>query len=245
MIYVIQADNGGPVKIGYTSGDDAERRCRDLQVGNPERLRIVATFPGTVRDERAIHERFSDARLVGEWFALTPEIRVWAEGRLRARRREVRPPELPARRKVERRPLGVEHRGAYVRILDVLRHRGEPMTAPEIREMGADYPALGSHLSHLRGGGWVEKQLVSEPLRSGSVVTYWKLPDGPDHDPLAGLTLDLSPAAARILARMADDLPPEDAATLRDAAVFAEQILAAPEANDRAYDEYQRREVLA
>jgi hypothetical protein len=39
-----------------------------LQVGNPEPLHISALMWGDIHTERALHARFAEGRLMGEWF---------------------------------------------------------------------------------------------------------------------------------------------------------------------------------
>lgn len=70
MIYFIQAGvTHGPVKIGFVEDDtDVETRRRKLQVGNAERLYIVATMPGDRDREHRLHKRFAEGRITGEWF---------------------------------------------------------------------------------------------------------------------------------------------------------------------------------
>jgi hypothetical protein len=65
------------VKIGIAV--DPDRRLSVLQEGSPEILELVATRPGTVVDERRLHERFAEARAHGEWFDATPEILLWLD----------------------------------------------------------------------------------------------------------------------------------------------------------------------
>lgn len=80
-VYFI-GDGEGRVKIGYTAGSAAER-MKDLQTGSPQRLRLLATQPGSMRDERALHRRFAHARIRqdGEWFRATPGLRRHIAGR--------------------------------------------------------------------------------------------------------------------------------------------------------------------
>jgi hypothetical protein len=70
MEYLYLIRSGDHVKIGISRNIKA--RLADLQVGNPVPLAIIATFAfadaGPV--ERAVHERFADARVRGEWFQL-------------------------------------------------------------------------------------------------------------------------------------------------------------------------------
>lgn len=59
-------------KIGHTTGD-AEHRLSGLQTGNPFRIELVGTVPGTLSQERNLHYRFAHKRERGEWFKLSQE----------------------------------------------------------------------------------------------------------------------------------------------------------------------------
>lgn len=74
MIYFIQADGVGHVKIGFTANDDAAVRLATLQVGSPVPLKLLGTIPGTLGDEKNLHRRFASARVHGEWFRPIPEL---------------------------------------------------------------------------------------------------------------------------------------------------------------------------
>lgn len=76
VVYVIQAVDGGPVKIGHSTRQGVVKRLRSLQTGNPRQLVVRALFDGGMWLENAMHEFFADARLVGEWFAVTPTLVV-------------------------------------------------------------------------------------------------------------------------------------------------------------------------
>ena len=71
MIYFIQAgEPGGPIKIGYMRSDrSVERRLGELQVGNPERLHLLAVIEdGGPAQEKLLHRAFASDRMEGEWF---------------------------------------------------------------------------------------------------------------------------------------------------------------------------------
>jgi hypothetical protein len=68
LVYFIGNDQGGPVKIGFTSHMDPTTRLRQLQTASPYRLNVLGSIPGTVARERAIHAFLMDDRLKGEWF---------------------------------------------------------------------------------------------------------------------------------------------------------------------------------
>lgn len=61
MIYAVQPTTGGPVKIGYS--DDVPARIRQLECHYGQTLTLLATLPGGLKEERAIHERFDHLRL--------------------------------------------------------------------------------------------------------------------------------------------------------------------------------------
>lgn len=60
MIYFVQSPDGGPVKIGYSA--DVPTRVKQLEADYKRPLALLATMPGEVKDERAVHERFSHLR---------------------------------------------------------------------------------------------------------------------------------------------------------------------------------------
>lgn len=66
MIYFIKALN--TVKIGYSA--NPEKRLKELQTGNSEKLELLLTIPGNKESEKAFHLYFDRARLNGEWFRL-------------------------------------------------------------------------------------------------------------------------------------------------------------------------------
>jgi hypothetical protein len=74
VIYFTQDLERHQIKIGFTSGDDAEVRRQALQTGNPSRLVVLFTMDGTRQDETNLHERFSASRECGEWFRPTPDL---------------------------------------------------------------------------------------------------------------------------------------------------------------------------
>lgn len=67
MLYFIQEEKSTNIKIGYT-GSAAEQRQRDFQTGNSDKLCVLLMIDGTKADECALHRRFSEYRICGEWF---------------------------------------------------------------------------------------------------------------------------------------------------------------------------------
>lgn len=66
-VYVIQAGEGGPVKIGFST--NVLRRIENMQVASAAPLRLVVLLDGSQEAEREIHARMSHHRLRGEWFS--------------------------------------------------------------------------------------------------------------------------------------------------------------------------------
>ena len=78
MLYLIQeADSdAGPIKVGISTRT-AESRLKELQTGNPRKLRILKTiathYKNPKRMEGKIHKNLAAARIPGtEWFAAGP-----------------------------------------------------------------------------------------------------------------------------------------------------------------------------
>jgi hypothetical protein len=79
VVYTIQGENGGPVKIGYCDRrDGVPSRLGGIQTGNPDRLviRRIVDAPNGRADERAMHDRLAKYRLAGEWFTCAPEVAI-------------------------------------------------------------------------------------------------------------------------------------------------------------------------
>lgn len=63
----------GSYKIGVSTNPN--NRLEAIQVANPESLMILATMPGTEREESELHLRYKEVSISGEWFHLN-EIQV-------------------------------------------------------------------------------------------------------------------------------------------------------------------------
>lgn len=89
MIYFIRSGKSDAVKIGYSSGEP-KRRLGRLQIGNPEKLHLLAVAPGDRLDEERWHWEFSHLRVRGEWFKWTEELQRAAEPYLIPEQKELR-----------------------------------------------------------------------------------------------------------------------------------------------------------
>lgn len=66
-LYIIQSDLTGMIKIGRSK--DPVKRLKQLQTGNPNKLKLIASFEGLGWKEKVLHEQLSLYRLEGEWFS--------------------------------------------------------------------------------------------------------------------------------------------------------------------------------
>jgi hypothetical protein len=65
-VYFIQAGDSGPIKIGTAM--DTLKRLKQLQTSSAEALVVLGHREGDEELEEALHERFAEHRLRGEWF---------------------------------------------------------------------------------------------------------------------------------------------------------------------------------
>ena len=72
MIYLIQAGDNGPVKIGVS--DNPEQRLRDLQTAHSETLVLLDKIDANHSNERNLHTRLAEHRIKGEWFRPHEEV---------------------------------------------------------------------------------------------------------------------------------------------------------------------------
>jgi len=66
---MIRAGENGPVKIGHSV--NPIERLSNLQMGHYETLRIIRLFEGGAEEEAALHVRFADLHLKGEWHSFS------------------------------------------------------------------------------------------------------------------------------------------------------------------------------
>lgn len=71
IVYFLRA--GDFIKIGKTTGTP-DHRVSQLKTGCPFPIEVVATTPGGLDVERALHKRFAALRAHGEWFHAAPDL---------------------------------------------------------------------------------------------------------------------------------------------------------------------------
>lgn len=78
IVYFLQADYGGPVKIGYT--DDLARMIANLQSSRAESIVVLAVMDGGVSAERELHSRFAVHHIRGEWYSPADDLMEFIKG---------------------------------------------------------------------------------------------------------------------------------------------------------------------
>ena len=73
-VYFI-ADEDGYIKIGHAR--DVNSRLQSLQTASRQALRVVASTPGSISDEKTLHAKFADAHVRGEWFRATADLMAY------------------------------------------------------------------------------------------------------------------------------------------------------------------------
>lgn len=74
VVYLIQRESGGAVKVGHTTMQGLQRRLKALQTAHSETLEVRGLFEGGAWLEAALHQLFADYRLRGEWFSVSSEM---------------------------------------------------------------------------------------------------------------------------------------------------------------------------
>lgn len=78
MIYFIECMSGRTqyIKIGFS--DNPEQRIKELQTGNPIKLKLLATMPGCKNMEKQFHAYFETTRVENsEWFKVRKNGRLY------------------------------------------------------------------------------------------------------------------------------------------------------------------------
>lgn len=77
-VYFVTCREANAVKIGH-SGDPFARAI-EIQCGCPFDVKLEATIPGGLKEEKRLHKLFGMDRLRGEWFRLNPVIEAIIAG---------------------------------------------------------------------------------------------------------------------------------------------------------------------
>lgn len=74
MIYLAQAVDGGPIRIGTSR--NLKQRMAGLATEHKRKFSVLAETPGSRPDELFLHHAFSPLRLHGEWFQTHDAMRL-------------------------------------------------------------------------------------------------------------------------------------------------------------------------
>ncbi len=83
FVYFVEALGLDMVKIG--AARDVDRRLRQLQVGCPVELKLLAQTSGGEIAEVALHRRFEKSHVRGDWFRKDNEISAFLNSELYAK----------------------------------------------------------------------------------------------------------------------------------------------------------------
>lgn len=102
-VYFVQAGGlGRPIKIGYSG--TIFKRITEIQVGCPDDVEVLLTYPGTKTDELALHQQFASDWLRGEWFMPSEDLLTYIEDSqkglpvIRGKRKEKSPQQTTQKR---------------------------------------------------------------------------------------------------------------------------------------------------
>ncbi len=76
MVYALYDAERGLVKIGHTIRG-IELRHAEHERDQGRVLQVLACLPGGREEEKALHRRFADDRITGEWFRVSKSLRSW------------------------------------------------------------------------------------------------------------------------------------------------------------------------
>lgn len=76
-VYFARCAALGVLKIGWSQ--DPAHRLEQLRCGIPHPLEMITARAGSKADEKALHHRYRDLRVSGEWFRYAPRLQllVW------------------------------------------------------------------------------------------------------------------------------------------------------------------------
>lgn len=158
FVYFIRAVGTSRIKLGFSA--EPEKRLRELQTASPNRLVLLAKWPGTVAIERQLHKEFAEYRVRGEWFKLPRPLIEQLLGSAKP----VRSVEKPNTEDLRLwRLTTYRDRHGKVRVRKILRF----VPAPGVTiELGVITEELAAELKAQRGKGrWKASRLEAQALR--------------------------------------------------------------------------------
>lgn len=71
-VYFIRQVGTNLIKVGWAK--EPTERMKTLQTGSPHAFELLAVGDGGAREEHALHRRFAEAHVRGEWFRMSGDI---------------------------------------------------------------------------------------------------------------------------------------------------------------------------
>ncbi len=110
VIYFLQGKLTNKIKIGFTADTNPRRRLSCCKTYNPDKLVLLGVMAGTIEDEQALHERFGQHHVQGEWFRPHEELlafikdnaTAWVPSRVRPTGKATKPETLRRKQRAER-----------------------------------------------------------------------------------------------------------------------------------------------
>jgi hypothetical protein len=79
FIYFLLVEHADAVKIGWTRDKSLKTRMRHYYTYCPLNVDVLKVIPGSMMYERALHKRFTQIRMRGEWFRYTEELKSFID----------------------------------------------------------------------------------------------------------------------------------------------------------------------
>ena len=79
MIYFIRAGKSD-IKIGFSKSRDCQKRLNLLQVGSPQKLKLIKAIDGNIEKEKDLQHKFRELHIRGEWFKSSRELIKFIKG---------------------------------------------------------------------------------------------------------------------------------------------------------------------
>lgn len=70
--FIYAVESGGRIKLGFS--EKPELRFNKIAADAPFPCVLLGYWPGDISDELAVHAKFNDVRVHGEWFAATADL---------------------------------------------------------------------------------------------------------------------------------------------------------------------------
>ena len=144
MIYFIQQEPGGAIKIGYAK-NNIQERIATFQTASPYKLVLIKSMEGSPATEAALHREFKDDLIRNEWFNPSSKLMEFINS----------PWFISIPKKRKRRPN--PPRSVKTKIINLIKRFGNRKKLAEALEVNCSYIYKLEH-GH-RPGSWLYRQI--------------------------------------------------------------------------------------